>query len=261
MESFKQLLGYIKSSFGVEENIVNTFDVNLEFIKTFHQEFNKYQEKMHEGLDFLDAEDFENKTPVSTWFKENKEHDKYIECRNNLYALVCVSQDIMGSEMLKNLHDINPDNIHEYVQNMFGGEDSPLGDMLENSPLADLFKNGELKDMLSKLMEKLKDIDLEGIMKQFQDGNFDMSQLSGLLSGLDLGGIMGGGAGGPGMTSAMNLLGGLMGGGDEEMAGLTPQQRAKVGADRRRAEYRRKIRAREKARKKGRNNRKKKRKG
>ena len=53
-----------------------------------------------------------------------------------------------------------------------------------------------------------------------------------------------------------SLLGPMMGGGDDEMAGLTPQQRAKARRDKKRIEYRRKIRAKEKN-KKGRNNRKK----
>jgi hypothetical protein len=255
MESFRQLLEYIKQDFEIEQDL----EINSDFIKLFHKEFNKYHEKIMENMDFLDEETFESKTPISTWFKEKKEHPKYIRCRNNLYALICVSQDIVGSEMLKGFQNMNPENMHEYMQQMFSGDNNPFSELLDNSPLGDLLKNPQLKEMMEGLAEKFKDINIEELLQQFQSGNFDMSQLSGLLGGL--GSLGGTGANNP-LGNAMNLLGPLLGNGEDEMAGLTPQQRAKLRRERAKTEYRRKVRAREKERKKNRSgNNKKKRRG
>lgn len=247
MQSFKQLLNYIQKDFEVSEEL----EVNLEFVKSFHKEFTKHQEQMQESLNFLDLEEFVQLTVISKWFKENKEHENYKVCCNNLYALICVSQDILGNEMIKSFGTLNGDNIHEQIQNMFNA-DSPFAGLLENSPLADLLKNEQLKPMLDNLLEKFKDIDIDKLMKDFQSGEFDMGNVQELL-----GGFMGGGNN-PAMTNIMNMLGPMMGagGGDSEMAGLTPQQRAKVRRERKKTEYRRKIRAKEKA-KKSRGNRKK----
>ena len=285
MESFKQLLGYVRKDFGLEDT-EDIIEVNSEFIKIFHKEFNKYQEKMQESLDFLDSDEFVHTTPISKWFKkfkgveaieeviavevegeegtvvesvkgveavEGKEgHPNYQKCCNNLYALVCISQDILGNEMIKNFGNISGDNIHEQIQNMFS-EDSPLSGLLENSPLADLLKNESIKPMLDNLLTKLKDLDIEKMMADFQSGNFDMGNVQELL-----GGFMGG-ANNPGLNNVMNLLGPMMGGlgGGDEMAGLSPQQRAKARREKKTTEYRRKVRAREKAKRKKRGNKKK----
>ena len=253
MNSFKQLIGYVRKDLGIPEEEV--LEVTTEFVQIFHKEFAKYQEKMPESLDFLNEEDFESKTQVSKWFKENFEHENYKLACNNLYSLVCVSQDIIGNEMIKNFGNLEGDNIHEQIQNMFS-EGSPLSGLLENSPLADLFKNESLKPMIDNLLEKLKDIDIDKIMKDFQSGDFDMGNIQELL-----GGIMGGGNN-AGLNNMMNMLGPMMGSlgggaGDSEMAGLTPQQRSKARREKKRTEMRRKVRAREKAKKNGRNKRKK----
>lgn len=243
MESFKQLLGYVRKDFEITDEEFGDIELNLEFMKNFHKEFSKNQEKMQESLDFLDTEDFLHITGVGKWFKSRKEHINYTVCCNNLYALVCISQDILGNEMIKTFGNFNGDNIHEQIQSMFS-EDSPLAGLLENSPLADLLKNEQLKPMLDNLLEKFKDIDIEKIMEDFQSGNFDMGNIQELL-----GGLVGGNH--PGLTNIMNLIGPMIGNGDEEMVGLTPQQKSKIRRERKRTEYRRKIRAKEKARKKG----------
>lgn len=255
MESFKQVLNYIKKDF--EINTEDLSEINMEFIKIFHKEFNKYQEQLKDNLDFLNSEEFKSLTPVSRWFKENKDHERFLICKNNLYTLLCVAQDIMGNEMLKGIRDMNPDNMHNFVENMLGGEDSPFGELLSNSPLGELFNNPEMKQKIQTLMDKLKNIDLEGMISQINSGNFDISQITNIMSDLGLAGQPS--ADNP-LGSAMGLLSGLMGGEPDEMAGLTPQQRAKLRREKAKAEYRRKIRAKEKERKKKRgNNRKKKR--
>jgi len=238
MESFKQLVGYIRKDFEISEDEV--LEISSEFVQIFHKEFGKYQEKISESLDFLNGSEFEQKTKISLWFKEKSSHENYKLACNNLYALVCVSQDIVGNEMIKNFGNLEGDNIHEQIQNMFS-EGSPLSGLLENSPLADLLKNESLKPMIDNLLEKLKDIDIDKIMEDFQSGNFDMGNIQELL-----GGLVGGNH--PGLNNMMNLIGPMMGniGGDDEMTGLSPQQRSKLRRDRKRTEYRRKIRAKEK---------------
>ena len=276
MDSFRQILNYIKSDFEIsEEEKENVIEVNMDFIKLFHKEFNKFQEKFDDNLSFLDsvenksseesgekeeeekkeANKFEHLTVISRWFKNNRDHPKFAICKNNLYALICLSQDIMGTEMIKGLQGLNgidPNNFHEYIQNIMGG-DSPIAELLKNSPLGEMLSNPELKNMIESIMEKLKNIDIEDIMRRVQNG--DISAITSLL------GEFGGAAGSnPALANAMGLFGGLMGGGDDEMVGMTPQQRANYLREKRRTEYRRKIRAQEKDKKKKRDgNRKKKR--
>lgn len=208
---------------------------------------------MQTNLDFLDNEDFEKMTFVSKWFKENKENDNYNRCYNNLYSLICISQDIVGNEMIKGLGDINMDNIHESIQSMFSG-DSPLSEMFENSPLADLFNNEQFKPMIEGLLEKLKDLNIDELMSSMQSGNFDTSKLQNII-----GGLMGDNGNNPALSSAMGLLNGMLPGGgvNDETAGMTPQQKASYRRNKKRKEYRRKIRAKEKERKKRSGNRKK----
>ena len=250
MDSFKQLLGYIRTDFEIKED-EDIIEINSEFIKQFHKEFTKYQEQIQLNLDFLDNEDFKQMTPLSKWFKEHKEHENYKTCYNNLYSLLCISQDILGNEMIKGLGDINMDNIHESIQNIFS-DNSPLSEMFENSPFADLFKNEQLKPMIEGLLDKLKGLNLDELMNDMQSGNFDPSKLQDILSDL-----MGGNGNNPALTSAMGLLSGMFsGGGNDEMIGMTPQQKASFRRDKKRTEYRRKIRAKEKGKK---NNRKKRR--
>lgn len=247
MQVFKQLLGYIKKDFDIEEK--EELEINLEFVKTFHKEFNKYHDKF-ETMEFLFIEEFKELTPISQWFKNNKDHEKFEECKNNLYALVCVSQDIVGNEMLKDLNNINPENMHEYIQNIIGGDNSPLSEMFEKSPLGDLLKNPELKGTIEKVMNQLKNINFDELLKNFTNNEGGMPDLSNIMNSLS-----GLGGDNPALSSAMSLLGGMLGE-DDELSGLTPQQKAKIRAERRRTEYRRKIRAREKA-KSGNGNRKK----
>lgn len=261
MESFKQILGYVKNDFDIKEEI----EINMKFIKDFHKEFNKYQEQMqNRDLSFLENTEnveinteeksenlgFVSITPISKWFKENKNHENYNLCLNNLYSLLCISQDIIGNEMLKGFQDINPENMGDYIKNMLG-DDSPLKDMLDNSPLGGLLKNGELKGMVENVMNKMKDLDIEGLMKKFNDGNLDLSNLPVLLNDLGLSELLG--KNGKGIGSIMNLLTGFMDSGNSEMAGMSPQQRAKYRREKKRIEMRRKVRAREKAKKAKRN--------
>lgn len=256
MESFSQIIDYIKSDFGIpdvnpykeDENKDHKIVVSMEFIKNFHKEFNTYQEEIVENLKFLDEEKFEHITPVSKWFKENREHENFVKCRNNLYALLCISQDLMGNEMLKGLKslgDINSENIHEHLQALFGDDaNSPFAELLKDSPILDLLKNENLKDMIANISEKLKNVDLDGLIKSINEGNFDMQQITSLISQFS--------GGNPGISNAMNLLGNMMTPDAEQSAlsHLTPEQRAAYRREKAKAEYRRKIRAREKAKEK-----------
>ena len=282
MESFKQILEYIKTDFEINNDILGKKpiiplteeekkfqeegklpsheqikEVDMDFIKLFHQEFNKYQEKITGNMDFLDEEGFKQKTSISLWFKVKREHENFQKCKNNLYALLCISQDIMGNEMLKGLNGMNADNMHEYLEKMLGDvENSPLSELFKNSPLGDILNNPELKEMITGFMDKIKNIDMDKIMKSIQSG--DIGELSKMAQEL---GLTSGGANNP-LGSAMNLLGGLMGGDAEEaaLANLTPQQRAKLRREKAKTEYRRKIRAQEKEKerkRKARGNRKK----
>ena len=76
------------------------------FIKYFLEEVEEVQTE--EG-DLKTVSKFEQLTVVSQWFKENKEHPKYQENLLNLYAMLCVSQDILGSEVLKELSNLKFD--------------------------------------------------------------------------------------------------------------------------------------------------------
>lgn len=243
MESFKQILDYIKKDFEIED----TTEITMDFIKLFHKEFNKDQENIKDNLEFLDKEDFESKTMISKWFKENREHDKFIICRNNLYTLLCIAQDIMGAEMLKGIKDMNPENMQEYIEGLLGdNSNSPLAELLQNSPFGEFLNNPELKQNIKNMMEKLKKIDINGLMQQIQSGNFDIGQITNIMNELGL--AQPGDASNP-LGSAMSLLGGLMGGDADPMANLTPAERARVRREKAKQDYRRKIRAAEKAKK------------
>lgn len=246
MESFKQILKYIEKDFEIEKGIEI---VDIEFVKLFHKEFNKFQEKMKDGLDFLSSEDFKIMTKISVWFKIKKEHENYSICKNNLYTLLCVAQDIVGSEMLKGLKDMNGENMHEYIEKMFGDvENSPLAEILKETPLGEILNDPQLKQKIQTIMEKLKNIDIQGMMNKIQSGNFDIGEITNLMGEIGLGGQIGD-VNNP-LGNAMNLVNGLMGSNVDPMAGLTPQQRAKLRREQAKKEYRRKIRAREKEKKK-----------
>ena len=243
MNSFKQILEYIKNDFEIEEKTQE--EINIDFIKNFHKEFNTYHEKINDNLDFLDDERFASKTKVSLWFKNNRTHPNFVRCRNNLYTLICISQDVMGSELLKGLGDFNYNNINEYMNDILNntGGNNPLAEMIQNSPLKDMLNNPEIKDKIEKFMNKLKDINVEELLEKFQAGNIDISDITNIIRDLGLGNDTG-------IGNIMNVLGPLLGGLHDENQGLSPQQRARLRRERKKAEYRRKIRAREKAKKK-----------
>ena len=272
MNCFTHLFNTIKKNFDIEGEI----EVNKELIGNFHKEFTKYQENIENcNMEFLEEVEevqteegdlktvskFEQLTVVSQWFKENKEHPKYQENLLNLYAMLCVSQDILGSEVLKELSNLKFDseNFDDSLKHLL--EDESLAKMFKGTPLESMLDAEKVKPMIDSFMNKIKELGLEDVLKDFQEGNLNEEKMKEVISRL-MSKFLGGSNGrGPDLSGLMSMagdlgLGNLLG---ADPKGLTPQQKAKLRRAKQQADYRRKIREREKAKKKKRTGNRKKR--
>ena len=270
MNCFKHLFDTLKTNFEIEGEI----EVNQDFVSNFHKEFTKYEENIEKcDMGFLDEMEevktqseegeekvemkpkFEQLTMVSQWFKDNKEHPKYQENMYNLYAMLCVSQDMLGREVLKGISDLKFDseNFDDSLKKLL--EDESFNKMFKGTPLESFLDPEKIKPMIDNFMNKIKELGLEELLKDFQEGNLDEEKIKNAVSTLMSKFLGGSNGNGPDLSGLMSMagdlgLGNLLGASAD---GLTPQQKAKLRREKAKADYRRKVREREKAKKKKRN--------